>query len=172
MKNISILLAVITLVGCATSLAPSLPTYEISAPFNSEEAFRLTKEGNNTIKGNAFMRQKGGGVVTCAGQTVYLVPATEYARQRFLALYDTIESGVNAARKNYRFVPDPPEYYSIARTTKCDSQGNFSFERTADGEFFITVLVSWSVGNSAQGGNMMHRVSVRGGQTLSIVMAP
>ena len=52
------------------------------------------------------------------------------------------------------------------------AKGNFVFERVSDGEFFIAVLVSWQVGDSPQGSQLMHRVSVRGGITSSVVMAP
>jgi hypothetical protein len=167
-----VLLAAAALVGCATPQAPTLPPFEVSVPFDQEEAFRLVKEGANTIKGNASMRQPGGGVVTCAGQAVHLIPATAYAKQRMLALYSSTERGVTPARRSYKFVPDPPEYYALVRTTKCDSKGNFVFRRVSDGEFFIAVLVSWRVGDSPQGGQLMHRVSVRNRQTSSVVMGP
>jgi hypothetical protein len=167
-----VLLAGAALLGCAAQQTQTLPTYEVSVPFDQKEASRLVKEGANTVKGNAFMRQQGGSIVTCAGQTVYLIPATAYAKQRMLALYGNTERGVSAARMYYKFIPDPPEYRALMRTSKCDSKGNFVFERVSDGEFFIAVLVSWQVGDSPQGGQLMHRVSVRGGQTSSVVMAP
>ena len=167
-----VLLAGAALVGCAAPQAPTLPTFEVSVALDQEEASRLVKEGANTVRGNAFMRQQGGGVVTCASQTVHLVLATAYAKQRMLALYGNTERGVTAARMSYKFIPDPPEYYALVRTTKCDSKGNFVFGRVSDGEFFIAVLVTWRVGDSPQGGQLMHRVSVRNRQTLSVVMAP
>jgi hypothetical protein len=135
------------------------------------QAAKQMEEGMNSIKGNAFLRQKGGGVITCAGQTVRLIPATNYAKQRFFALFGTFEGGVNIERKNFRFVPDSPEYYTNTKTTKCDSQGNFNFERVADGEFYVTTIVAWQVGNSPQGGGIMQKVSVRGAQNKSIIMA-
>lgn len=44
--------------------------------------------GDGEIRGNAFMMQRGGGVVTCAGNEVYLIPHNDYAAERLGALYD------------------------------------------------------------------------------------
>jgi hypothetical protein len=171
MKILSMAL-LLSLVGCAAPSVLAPPILNLRATFDAAEATRLIGDGGNTIRGNAFMRQRGGGVVTCAGQTVSLVPATAYAKERIFALYDSLERGVNASRKNYTFVPDSPEYVSLVRSTKCDSQGNFLFERVADGEFYVQVLVHWQVGYNMEGGNMMHRVSVRGGQSSSVILSP
>jgi hypothetical protein len=157
------------LVACAI---PNAPTLEIRSPFDAQAAHALLVDGANTIKGNAFMRQQGGGVVTCAGQIVYLVPATAYAVERFQALYGSVDRGVNASRVNYKFIPDPSEYYNLSRSSRCDSQGNFLFENVANGDFFATTVVSWQAGNSLQGGHLMHRIAVKSGKTISLVMTP
>lgn len=172
MKSLLFATLVLSLGGCIASGPTLLPTYEITVPFDSGQASNQMQEGLNSIKGNAFMRQQGGGVVTCAGQTVRLVPATNYAKQRFFALFGTFEGGVNKERKNFRFLPDVSDYYTNTKATKCDSQGNFTFERVADGEFYVTTIVAWQVGNTPHGGGIMQKVSVRGGQGQSIVMAP
>lgn len=160
------------LVGCAGSpLGPPAPAVNISGAFDEALARRLVGDGVNTIKGNAFMRQRGGGVVTCAGSDVFLIPATAYAKERMAYLYDTSgESGDNSHRRDFRFNPDPPGYTSIVRKTRCDSQGNFVFDRVADGEFFVQTRVLWMVG-SLQGGNLMHRVTVRNNQVASVIMS-
>jgi len=165
------LLAGATLVSCATQ-QPSV--HKISVPFDLEEASRLNAEGENTIKGNAFIREGGGGVVTCAGERVFLIPATDYATQRMLAIYNNVEEGFVAsqASRNLKFDPDPLEYYELIRSTMCDSRGDFAFDHVADGEFFITVRIGWQAGLSPQGGNLMHRVSARFGHTVSVIMAP
>ena len=155
--------------ACAT---PNAPTLEIRSPFDAQAAHALLVDGANSIKGNAFMRQQGGGVVTCAGQIVYLVPATAYAAERFQALYGNVDRGANASRVNCKFIPDPSEYYNLSRSTRCDSQGNFLFENVANGEFFATTVISWQVGNSLQGGHLMHRIAVKSGKTISLVMTP
>lgn len=162
------LLAAATVIGCATPPMP--PTYQIGAPFDKDEASRLVHEGTNTIKGKAFIR-KPEGIVTCAGQRVALVPATAYAKERVLALYGSAESGVNP-RAEFTFTPDPPEYHALMRTTKCDAEGAFEFVRVGDGEFFVLTQVDWALGGSAKGSDLMQRVLVRDGQSLSVIMSP
>jgi hypothetical protein len=87
-------------------------------------------------------------------------------------LYGGTEKGINSGAGKYQFSPDPPEYRSLTKESRCDSQGNFVFERVADGDFYINTLVAWTVGNSAHGGQLMQRASVKGGQTISLVIAP
>jgi hypothetical protein len=184
--RVAALLVAVMLLGCTTPQAPPLhiqeptlpaqastpPDFKLSVPFDQRETSRLIREGANTVKGNAFIDQQGGGTATCAGQTVYLIPATAYAKQRMQAIYKNTERGVAAARIYYRFIPDPPEYRALMRTSKCDSNGKFVFERVSDGEFFIVVLIPGQVGESPQGSQLMHHVRVRAGQTLSVAMVP
>lgn len=117
------------------------------------------------------MKQRGGGVVTCAGNTVTLIPATDYAGARMLNIYGSTQGGVNSNPKPPRFSPDSPEYRSMVKTTRCDAQGNFNFDRVADGDFYVQTFVAWEVAGRAQGGNLMQRASVRGGQIVSVVLA-
>lgn len=163
------------MIGCANrpgTVAPTVPTVTIVAPFNEAEASKLLLAGTNSIKGNAFMRQRGGGVVTCAGATVRLIPATGYAKERVQALYYGGATGSYIHRGlQINFAPDVANYQNLLRTTKCDSTGNFQFEKVADGEFFITVTVNWDIANSSQGGSLMNRLTVKGGESTSLVMS-
>jgi hypothetical protein len=167
LKVFAVSILAVLLTACAT---PPLPVKEISAPFDQAQAQRLLKDGPNTIKGNALIRKRGGDVVTCAGRSVRLVPATKYAEQRMLAFYGS--SRYQGLDVKYRFNPDPPEYSTNAKEQKCDSQGDFVFERVADGDYFVVTQITWETTMSNQGGNLMQRVSVSGGRTVSIVMAP
>ncbi|MBB1074260.1 hypothetical protein HUU62_07505 [Rhodoferax sp. 4810] len=167
--RIVLLSACLAMSGCAVPVQ-SPPVFHLSAHYDEAQALRLLQDGTNTIKGSAFMRQRGGGVVTCAGQIVNLVPATEYARQRVLMGYGSSESGFNNSRRGV-FEPDIPAYKTNVRTTKCDAQGSFIFDRVADGEFFVVTTITWSVGYSQQGGNLMHRVTVKNNQFTTIVLS-
>jgi hypothetical protein len=164
-------LAVFVLIcaGCAP-MQNTFQPHQIKAQFDQIQAMQMLQDGTNQIKGNAFMRQNGGGVVTCAGQMVYLIPATEYAKERIFILYGSIDSGMNNTRRPV-FEPDPPGYQYHVRTTKCDAQGNFQFNKVADGEFFIYTAVNWSVGYSSQGGNLMHRVAVKNSEIASVILS-
>ena len=170
MRSVSIIALAATLAACAVP-QQQRPSVAISAPFDAAHAARLLQTGVNTIKGNAFLRQRGGGVVTCAGSTVYLVPGTEYAKQRMAALYagDGV-SGLNRGQNNPIFIPESTAYQQANKTTKCDAQGNFMFDRVADGVFYITTTVNWQVGGRNQGGNLMHRVQLEGVETANLIM--
>ena len=167
---VTTLTAAVLLSGCATP--DQLPTHQLGVNFDAASASQQLMPGTNTVKGNAFMRQQGGGVVTCAGSPAYLVPATDYANARFLALYGNVDDTKSrASTKRFRFQPDAPEYIKLTKQATCDSQGNFIFEHVADGAFYVTTTVRWQAGNSSQGGNMAIKVIVKNGQTAAVVLA-
>ncbi|MBP7370582.1 MAG: hypothetical protein KA902_04010, partial [Arenimonas sp.] len=61
----------ILLTGCMTA-----PTITLTTPFDSDYAQKMLADGTNMVKGSALIRQAGGGVVTCAGNEVLLIPNT------------------------------------------------------------------------------------------------
>lgn len=164
----ALLLACAAVSGCVT-LGKAEEVY-IGVPFNLAEATASLQPGPNTIKGNAFIRQNGGGVVTCAGNAVFLVPATAYAIARFESLYGNARGGFS--RRNVKFTPDEPEYRAQTRETRCDAAGSFEFAGLADGDFFVTTSVVWTVSYASQGGYVMQRTRVSGGRTINVVVAP
>lgn len=131
----------------------------------------MLRQGVNTIKGSGLIRQQGGGVVTCAGNEVFLIPATAYSTERMKAIYPLAEGGLNTAGQ-VKFEPNPPEYVTNMRTTKCDAQGNFGYDRVADGKFFVVSSVVWHVRDTPQGGAMMKSVTLSGGETKTVVLSP
>lgn len=152
----------LALCGCATQRIVALPD-----TFDEVQAAAMLAPGKNTIKGSAVMRQRGGGVVTCAGLAVRLIPATQYAKQRMAQIYGS----TNFARQSVRFEPESPGYNAAIRSSVCNAQGFFSFESLSDGEFFITTVVAWQVGYAVEGGALMARVAVAGGETKEITLA-
>lgn len=145
----------------------------IYSSFNANEARFLLEEGTNTIKGSAVVRQQGGGVVTCAGNEVFLIPLTDYAEERVSALYGNTERGfVNPIQSNVKFEPDEPQFRELTRKRFCDAQGFFEFDEVADGEFFVGTSVSWVINYVQQGGYLIHRVAVQGGETEEVVLTP
>ena len=162
-------LASAVIAGCAVPQpAPPAP-HVITAPFDAAEARALMAPGVNQIKGNGFLRQQGGGVVTCAGEPVYLVPATAYAAERMRVIYGSEAGGLGMEGRG-PFPPNVQEYLDPQRDTQCDAQGWFTFDQVADGRFFVITLVRWKVGNSPQGGYLMRPVTVSGGQMKSLVV--
>ena len=168
MKSALVVVIAVLITGCATP--GTSEQRSLQSEWDSSSARRIFEVGANSLKGNAFMRQKGGGVVTCAGQTVTLIPVTSYAIERMNVLYGGGESGFHRGR-NIQFNPNPSEYYTMTKTTKCDSQGNFVYEAIADGEYYVTLKVQWYVDHSPQGGNLMQRVRLTGGKQVNVIMS-
>lgn len=114
--------------GCASE-----PTYQILTPFHDED-FQLWKQsGPYTVTGQAFFKQPGGQVITCAGETVSLMPLTGY----HLELSKLLESG-----KGF-----PPNYEKRARkhdrTAQCDGDGRFRFDGLPALNWLLITRVTW-----------------------------
>jgi len=169
------MLAAVTLAACAPPLPFMMrgPHVEIAQPFDATQAEAALHPGSATVSGNAFMRQRGGGVVTCAGQSVVLTPATPYATARASAKFGVGGNGFRSADvPPVRFTPDEPAFAEMARKTRCDSSGRFAFDLVADGVYFITTEVTWFAGSAAQGGELMKRVIVTDGKSRDVVITP
>lgn len=163
-------LAALVLAGCAAPRGPMV--FVLKQPFAEAAAADQVQDGQETVRGQAFMRQQGGGVVTCAGADVRLTPVTAYAQERIRYLYGMGDEGMRPAYSQaVVFEPEPEGYYRNTRTTRCDAQGSFVFERVKAGEYYITTLVTWVVANTPQGGALMRRVTVRDGEPMTVLLS-
>jgi hypothetical protein len=145
--------------GCA--LQPP-PVAEISIPFDQTAYRQYTTPGDNGIKGQAFLRQRGGGVVTCAGEGVLLFPDTTF----FQLLINEARAGKQINAQTF----DDPRYKYMMRKGQCDAQGNFSFAGLPAGEWLLLTNVAWRVGDYKQGGVVMRHVAVAGGRTEQVLL--
>jgi hypothetical protein len=166
----------IILSGCVTPPPPKVYLNQ----YDPESAkVLISKEGKNSIAGNAFLRQRGGGLVTCAGSDVNLFPktayATEYLEEEFKESY--FQYGKFSGGKGYKqtgeYLLNP--YSANSKNTQCDSQGNFEFTGVGDGEYYVITRVNWSVpgkyGPEMQGGNLVQQVKVTGNETKKVVLS-
>jgi hypothetical protein len=134
-------------------------------PFPDEEYKALPKSGTATVTGQAFLRQRGGGVVTAAGQDIALNPITSYS----LNWFDIVSNGGRPEE------PDERSFFYI-RTVKADAEGRFKFENVATGAYFITTFVIWEVPSGrygymrAQGGCVSKRIQVKDGQDMEVIV--
>lgn len=158
----SMIISFLAILGCATGMKTYI--IDLSADFDRAQAQKQVAPGKNKVEGNAFMRQMGGGIVTCAGSEVMMTPATEYARQRIVTLYGNDKTGFTGP-KPFQFSPDYPEYHDLTLKTMCNSQGNFEFNNVADGDFYLHTYVQWAVAGQLQGGYLMQKISLNGGKT-------
>jgi len=169
MKLLSSLIVAAFLAGCSTAKVAPIA---LSAPFDASQAYAFLEPGTNTISGSALIRQNGGGVVTCAGLEVQLVPSTAYATERVQAIYGNSNRGYRPIVSPVTFTPDYPEYQQATRRTLCDAQGRFEFSRVKDGTFYVVTIIVWQAGNMPQGGVVMAAAHVSGGEAEQVVLSP
>jgi hypothetical protein len=143
------------IMACATRQPVQMQT-----KFDTEEHKPYTETGNNTIKGQAFLRQRGGGIVTCAGSDVMLVPATSFFRE-----------AINLFRAGKKPLSNiDPTYSNMIKRSQGDAQGNFSFRNLPNGNWYVLPEVKWTVGYNPQGGTLMKEVSVSNGETKQVLL--
>lgn len=141
--------------GCATRPA-------VYIPYRASELEPYRTPGTAGVKGQAFMRQRGGGIVTCAGNTVSLTPLTSYVRQVRMERDSGNVVNIDPAAKE--------AYLALAKTTQCDAQGNFSFSNVPAGDWLLETRVTWMVGYNAQGGALSRQFGLTEGNTLEIIL--
>ena len=161
---------IVLLTGCAAPPPP--PT--IQSTFDPREAEFARQPGNGVITGQAFLRQQGGGVVTCAGSQVALAPVTTYSQERTNIIYRNNIRGFRSASQDAIFplrLPDPPPAFTEnMRFSTCDAQGKFRFDAVPQGQYFLATRVTWQVGSVPQGGNLMQRVTVAPSQSQDVIL--
>lgn len=66
----------------------------------------------------------------------------------------------------------PSEKFPRAfRLTTCDAQGNFTFDRVADGTWTVFTVVKWTVGEyNNEGGILVGYPSVSSGSSVRIIL--
>ena len=171
MRKMMLVLLMVAVAGCVSQ------HYRISvtAPFNAEEARIALEPGNNTVQGSAILspllRRSAGGAVTCAGMPIHIAPVTTYSKARMMALYDNDDAGFNPALNGRRL--DEPVNFWIegAQATTCDAEGRFKFENLKDGEYYVSSQIILLVDTFPDGGVLMKKVSVSGGETKEIVIS-
>jgi hypothetical protein len=125
--------------------------YRPKNKFDAIEMENFVGKGPRTIEGQAFLRQRGGGVVTCAGQEVALIPATHYMTEIIYA--------IGAKTKTYKDIYNNPiKGKGYGRHTICDAQGTFQFINVPDESWYVVTIVQWKVGSSLQGALLYKRI--------------
>lgn len=180
MRKLAAALSCIALGACAT--ADPAPRYfpAIATQFDPAEIVWFSEPGAGRIDGSAVLRTVGGEARTCAGLQAHLVPLSSYAEARFRMMYPGQGArGYLPATRGLSWAETDPGYEAATRSTVCDAQGNFTFDRLPDGEYFVTAQVTWGVPNvgryysytSVQGGMLMQQVRVAEGETQRIVLS-
>lgn len=148
------------LTGCVAE------TVRLKSSFNQSEAAYIFKRGKGSISGQAFLRRNDGIVVYAAGSKVYLLPDTEYARERLRKIYG--DRKYNS--RPLRFEKTDAEYEKYQRTIVADGEGRFSFDGLADGKYAIVTTVVWNVGGARQGGTLLEWATITNGNAAKVIM--
>lgn len=165
--SLALIAATMLLSGCTVPLE----LFKLESSFDEKAAMSQLEAGTNTVTGSAVIRQQGGGVVSCAGSEVYLIPVTPYATERMHVVYGSDQRGYRSVG-NFGFEPDLVEYHRAMRSVIGDAQGMFEFDRVKDGEYYVVTTIRWVVGYRSQGGALMQRVRIGGGETKRVVLSP
>jgi hypothetical protein len=147
-RHLSVLMILSAL--CA-SCAKTTPPLRIDTPFEDSIARKLLQPGKNQINGQVRFEMPNGTLVSCVGLEVNLVPATRYAREwvrLFYGLDNSQNGSINSAFKldtknNEVKFSGANQFYAVTRSTTCDEDGEFTFDKVADGEFFVIAKIRW-----------------------------
>lgn len=140
------------------------------APADVQMASAALAPGTGTLKGSALLRQQGGGVVTCAGNEVFLVPATESATRELVRIFGSERGYVNYGGSSSwggGTLVRPPE---PNRVGVCNAQGFFTFDKLRAGKWHAITTVTWSIGSEYQGGFLLATTDVPDGGEAEVVL--
>jgi hypothetical protein len=168
-RNIFIAFFVLQLSACASNQYVEIK----SVKFDKAQADKMMMPGKNKISGSALIRQQGGGVVTCAGLDVYMMPATDYAKKWAGVIYGSEKGGYKPTNlQGIEFINLDKDFSQSIVAEKCTPSGNFVFNKVADGEFYVFTKINWSAGGYIQGGSISKAVIVSGGAEATVVLSP
>jgi hypothetical protein len=162
----------LVLVACVVMMAGCVAAKQsltLSIPYDRETAQKQMSPGKNTIIGSAMLKTRGGDVKTCAGEAVAIFPYIPYTVSVF---YQTHGGGF---RPIYSGDVDKTnldhDFLTYRKKSICNPQGGFKFENLADGSYYVLTRVVWEAPEAGyQGGELVERVDVSGGETKEIVI--
>jgi hypothetical protein len=165
MRSLTAILPAVFIIGC---VPPTVLTLNV-APADASAAAAMLEAGTGTIHGSGLLRQKGGGVVTCAGNDVFLVPATSSASSEFRRLFGGDQGFVRNGRGSFgggKLVAAPQPH----RTVMCNAQGFFTFSNVRPGKWYVMTAITWVVGDDTQGGTLLSSTDLIEGASVEIVL--
>ena len=162
--GIATVLAAGFLSGCATR-----PTFVATETYETPD-YLVDVQGTGEVTGTGFMRQRGGGVVSCAGEEVHLLPVTAYTTERINFIYGSPEGG-KWIRDINTGTPRDEQYIADTRIAKCHVDGRFTFEDVPAGDYYVATNIVWQVNAySWEGGAIMRPVTVVADETADMVL--
>lgn len=134
--------------------------------FPENEYKSLSKSGTAIVRGQAFLKTRGGDVKLAAGNGIILNPYTSYSKEWYEKSYLT-----------NRLMEKPDDrIYRYMLTTTADASGRFIFKNVPAGAYFVTTYVSWEAPtgyNGAlqlQGAPVTKLILVGGGEEVDVIL--
>lgn len=148
-----------TLVACVPGVTTPTP---IATPFDPATVAYALGDGPAVITGQAFAKTRGGDTKFASGETVTLLPVSDYTTEYM--------KGVGTTRG--AATPDP-RLDQYTRKTVADGEGKFTFSKVPKGNYFVFTKVYWEVpgqyGLSTTGSWLKDVVTVREDSTRVIL---
>ena len=119
--------------GALLSACSSSEPAHMLTPFLDTDFGRWKGPGDASVTGQAFVKLASGRVVTCAGETVSLVPATGYNMEMEQALGQGLGMPDDYSKRAHAY----------DRKTTCDGVGRFSFENVPAMNWIVLTRVNW-----------------------------
>lgn len=158
---IKAMLLTLVAAACVPGVTTPVP---IAAAFDPAAIAYSQGEGPSSITGQAFAKTRGGDTKYAAGETVTLLPVSDYTTEYM--------KGVGTARGA---ATADPRLASYARTTVADGEGKFAFTKVPEGSYFVYTKVFWEVpgqyGLTTTGSWIKDIVRARG-PTTNIILKP
>jgi hypothetical protein len=144
-------------------LAACQQTVKVESTFDPKAADYIHKQGEARIDGHAFLKKPNGYVMHASGDVIYLIPATPYAKERMRRLYG--DKKYMPATQVTQAETTDPRYFEFTRKTKAESNGRFTFDRVAPGDYYIATTLTWKDNEHdilSRGGSIYESVTVTG----------
>ena len=161
------LLTVVTvssiLFGCAVQ--PAKPTVQ-RIPFPENEYIQLKAIGTGVIKGQAFLKARGGDVKVAAGEEIQLNPVTSYSTQWFQEHY----------LSQNPIAPEDSRQQKYIRKKIADGSGRFEFKNIPAGDYYVVAVVTWEAPTGyqgalqRQGGLIAKKIRVSDHEELDVIL--
>lgn len=167
MKKMSLLLGLISLIGCVSNQEE--PPVKLKKTFLVNEVEFVKAVGNSTVEGSAFIKLEDGSLKGCSGFHVELLPASQYANERIYWNYKNNERGqILMSQKPPKFEPDVKEYHDYVIKTECDNNNTFEFSHVPAGDYYVIAFIIWGDKPDFHGGAVMQKLSVADSSTYNV----
>ncbi|RYG12397.1 MAG: hypothetical protein EOO07_19115 [Chitinophagaceae bacterium] len=179
MKKTYLILKFIACISCASisQLTFSSTPVELKNEFSVDEIKWVTKKGNSSVYGEAFLKLNDGTLKDCSGFNIELLPAAKYSNERIFKTYGNNNSGQILLEDNPpKFTPDVKEYHEMLIKSTCDNDGKFIFNNVPSGNYYLIAFIIWDANESNKptktGGAVMKRVEIRENSKHRIELKP